>query len=237
MIRSPLAGAPLLAISFALVGSFGQTSASDTTAAFERLLEKSNPPAPPAYRAFRRMEGGLTGSDRRGWLDVWTEFKPGHGLTYDVAGEGGSEYIRNRVLRGMLKSEQELLAKGKRLRASLDAKNYTFADGGLTEDGLQRIIMKPAKKSDGIVNGALFFDREIGLASRIEGRLVKSPSFWIRDVDIVYKFAHLNGHILPVEMTSSGRVRMLGRSSFTMIYEYASIDGRPADKTAKTTAR
>ena len=227
VIRSPLAGTPVLALGFSLLWSLGQLSATDNdTQVFERLLQRSNPEAPPAYTAFRRLEGGLTDSDRRGWLEVRTEFRPGAGLTYQVIGEGGSEYVRNKVLRGMLNSEQESLAKGKRLRASLDANNYTFENGGTTSDGLQRIVMKPAKKADGIVNGHLLFNPETGLVSRIEGRLVKSPSFWVRDVDIAYTFAHLNGHILPIDVTSAGRVRLLGRSTFHMSYEYVSVNGQ-----------
>lgn len=226
-MRFPLAGAPFMTISFALVWSLGQLSAADTsTQTFERLLVKSNPPAPPPYRAFRRLEGGVTGGDRQGWLEAWTEFSPSRGFTYEVVGEGGSEYIRNKVLRGMLKTEQELLARGRRLRASLEAKNYEFVDGGADDNGLQRIVMKPVKKSDGIVNGTLLFDPAAGLMTQIRGRLVKSPSFWIRDVDVTWRFAHVHGHIVPVEMLSSGRVRMFGRSNFKMSYDYESIDGR-----------
>ena len=89
----------------------------------------------------------------------------------------------------MLTSEQNLIASGKRLRASLEAKNYSFEDGGTTDEGLQRVLLKPAKKSDGIVNGSLFFEPDSGAVTRMEGRLVKSPSFWLRDVDVTWKFA------------------------------------------------
>ena len=58
---------------------------------------------------------------------------------------------------------------------------------------------------------------------------MKSPSFWLRDVDVTYKFAHVGDRVVPVEMISTGRVRMFGRSNFRMVYDYESIDGRPAD--------
>ena len=194
---------------------------------FEQVLAKSNTVAPPPYRAFRRMEGGLIDSDRRGWIEAWTEYTPGRGFTYEVVREGGSEYVRNKILRGMLVSEQKLIAGGKRLHASLESMNYRFEDGGMADGGLQRVLLKPAKKSDGILNGSVLVDPESGLMTRIEGRLVKSPSFWLRDVDLTYKFAHLGGHVVPIEMSSTGRVRLFGRSSFKMVYDYESIDGRP----------
>ncbi len=222
--------APILAAGFTLMWNPGQISASGPAAQdFELTLARSNTIAPPAYRAFRRLEGGLIDSERRGWLEVWTEHQPGIGMTFEVTAEGGSEYVRNKILRNMLKSEQKLIASGKRLRASLEAKNYQFIDGGFTGDGLQRVILKPAKVSDGILNGSLWLEPVSGYMTRLEGRLVKSPSFWLRDVDATWKFAEMGGHLVPVEMTSTGRVRMFGRSNFRMTYDYASIDGRPAN--------
>ena len=194
---------------------------------FEQVLAKSNTVAPPPYRAFRRMEGGIADSEKRGWIEAWTEYTPDRGFTYEVVREGGSEYVRNKILRGMLVSEQKLIASGKRLHASLESKNYFFEDGGIADGGLQRVLLKPAKKSDGILNGSVLIDPESGLITTIQGRLVKSPSFWLRDVDVTYKYAHVGNRVVPVEMTSTGRVRMFGRSNFRMVYDYESIDGRP----------
>ena len=233
MPRAPLLAAPLLAISFTLLWSFGDLSAnSSADQSFERVLAKSNRISPPAYRALRRLEGGLVNSDRRGWLEAWTEYQPGRGFTYDVVGEGGSDYVRDKILRHMLESEQDLIAAGKRLHASLEEKNYGFEDGGLTEGGLQRILLKPAKKSDGLVTGSVLLDPTTGFITKIHGRLVKNPSFWLRDVDVTWRYASIGGQLVPVEMTSTGRVRMFGRSNFRMTYEYVSVGGQPTDARA-----
>jgi len=226
--RCPSLAAAILALALTGLWSAGRMSAAIAAGpAFEQVLAKSNTVAPPTYRAFRRMEGGLIDSDRRGWIEAWTEYTPGRGFTYEVVREGGSEYVRNKILRGMLVSEQKLIASGKRLHASLESMNYRFEDGGKADGGLQRVLLKPAKKSDGILNGSVLVDPESGLVTRIEGRLVKSPSFWLRDVDVTYKYAHVGDRVVPVEMTSTGRVRMFGRSNFRMVYDYESIDGRP----------
>lgn len=209
-----------------MVCGLGQLSASGSTAhGFEQVVARFNTTAPPAYRAFRRLEAGSPDKNKIGWLEAWTEFRPGQGLKVEIVGEGGSEYVRNKILRGMLESEQQLVANGKPLRAALDTRNYAFADGGATNDGLQRVVLTAARKSEGIVNGTLFFNPESGYVTRIEGRLVKSPSFWVRDVDVTWTFARVDGHVLPVEVSSVGRVRMYGGSNFQMVYDYASIDG------------
>ena len=124
--------APLMALALTGMWSAERLSASDPAeSAFEQVLAKSNNVAPPPYRAYRRMEGGLNDSEKRGWVEAWTEYAPGRGFTYEVVNEGGSDYVRNKILRGMLNSEQNLIATGKRLRASLEAKNYRFEDGGI----------------------------------------------------------------------------------------------------------
>lgn len=220
--------APILATGLALLCNLGQVAAAGSSASpFERIAAHFNTTAQPPYRAFRRLEAGITGSSKHGWIEAWTAFHPDRGLTVDVVGEGGHEYVRNKVLRNMLTNEQRLIARGQPLHAALDARNYSFDDGGTTDDGLQRVVLKAARKSHGIVNGALFLAPGAEYVARLEGRLVKSPSFWLTDVDIAWTFARIEGHVLPVEMASAGRVRMIGRSTFKMIYDYVSIDGRP----------
>lgn len=218
--------APLLATGFALLCGLGQLSAAGSSVhGFEKVVSRFNNTAPPAYRAFRRLEAGSPGKNKTGWLEAWTEYSPAHGLTIEIVREGGSEYVRTKILRGMLNSEQQLVANGKPLRASLDANNYTFEDGGETADGLHRVVLKAARKSEGVVNGSLFLNPETGYVTRIEGRLVKSPSFWVHDVDVTWKFARVSGHVLPVEVSSLGKVRMYGGSMFKMVYDYVAIDG------------
>lgn len=220
--------APILAAGFTFLCGLGQLSAAGSASpGFERVVARFNTTAPPAYRAYRRLEAGNPESKRHAWLEAWTEFHPGQGLIVEIVGEGGSEYVRNKILRGLLGKEQELIRRGQPLRAAVDAKNYVLEDGGTTAAGLQRVVLTAARTSDGVVNGSLFLEPEAGDVTRIEGRLVKSPSFWLRDVDVTWEFARVGGHVMPTGMSSSGRVRMYGRSTFRMVYEYVSIDGRP----------
>jgi hypothetical protein len=219
---------PIISLSGVLLWSLGASADSGlATDRFETVLARFNSSAPPAYRAFRRLEGGLVNSHKQGWLEVWTEYRPGRGLTFEIVRSGGYGYVRDKVLPDMLKSEQELLLEGKPLRAPIVARNYTLEDGGLTDSGLTKLLLHPARKSHGVVQGAALIEPESGTIKRIEGRLVKSPSFWIRDVDVTWRFTRVGEAILPVELSSSARVRFYGRSQFRMTYDYVSIGGRP----------
>lgn len=225
-----------LAIALVVLGTAGAILADSRDGDLDRVVARANASEQPAYRAYRRLEAG-NGDSKQGWLEAWTEVTPGRGLTYEIAGEGGHEYIRNKVLRDILNSEQKLVADGQPLRASLTAANYTFADGGTTDSGLLRVLLTPLKKAHGIVNGSVFIDPADGRLARIEGRLVKNPSFWLRNVDVVWKYGRLGGAVVPVEVASTGRVRMFGASSFRMQYDYESIGGHAVASSVKLARR
>lgn len=228
MTRKPLRIGPLLATCFALLCAAGQgVRAGSAGDGYERILARFNTSAPPAYRAYRKMEAGLLDSDKRAWMEVWTTYSPGRGLSYEIVKEGGSDYVRGKILIDFLKNEQQLIARGQPMRAAIDDGNYEVGDAGITPGGLQRISLRATRKSDGLINGVLFVDPDAGYVTRMQGRLVKSPSFWVRDVDVTWKFSRIAHHVMPVEMSSTGRVRMFGRSDFRMTYDYVSIDGQP----------
>lgn len=226
---------PFLAIPVMVLWSFAPTAAkiSAPFSQLDTILAKFNAGAPPTYRALRRLEAGNPNSGKYGWLEVWTEHRPGAGFSYTVVREGGYDYVRNKVLRGVLKGEAELIANGKPLRAPLVPRNYDISDGGVTEGGLMRLLLHPARKSEGIVRGSALVETDGGAVVRIEGRLVKSPSFWVRDVDVTWKFTRVGDAIVPTELASSARVVFYGRQPFRMTYDYEMIEGRPAPSTTR----
>ena len=219
---------PILTLSGILLWSLGLSAGGSFPIAqqFQTVLAKFNEAGVPTYRAFRRLEAGAPGTGKHGWLEVSTEHRPGAGFSYTVLREGGYEYVRNKVLRGVLKGEAELIADGKPLRAPLVPRNYEVEEGGFTESGLMRLLLRPARKSEGIVRGTALLEPEGGSVVRIEGRLIKSPSFWVRDVDVIWKFARFGDAVVPIELASSARVIFYGRQPFKMTYYYEMIDGR-----------
>src|SRR5262245_44998434 len=64
----------------------------------DKFLARQEPPL-VSYRARRRL---LASNERRhvsGWMDAVTELGPGKAFRFQIAAEGGSAFIRNRVLR------------------------------------------------------------------------------------------------------------------------------------------
>ncbi len=180
--------------------------------------------ARPSYRAVRRLEA--ENGSRTGWLEALTEYSQETGFRYEVTTEGGSSYIRSKVLRAVLDGEQEVIAQGEAAGSALARANYTFQTNGVDAEGLANILLSPRRKERVLVSGTMFLQRD-GRLVRLQGRLAKSPSFWIKYVDIVRSYERINGAIVPVTLESNAELRVLGPATLRMTYKYSEIDGHP----------
>ena len=188
----------------------------------KQFLSQADPQ--PAYRATRRLEA-RTGN-MHGWLEAATEYAPATGFRFDVVAEGGSGRIRDK-LRAVLEGEREVIARGEAARSALAPCNYTFQPGGVAPDGLVKVLLSPLRQERVLVNGAMFLRPVDGELVRLQGRLAKSPSFWVKNVDIVRTYARVEGSVMPVALESNVQLRLFGDATLRMTYAYSEIDGRP----------
>jgi hypothetical protein len=185
--------------------------------------------APVEYRALRRLEAQNPKFKQSAWMVAWTEYDHVNGFRFQIVDEGGSGYIRSKVLRAALEGEQKIWAAREPQKASLNRDNYLFDDGAASLDGLTAVGVKPKRKDVLLVEGAIFVQPSDGELSRIEGRLSKTPSFWTRSVDVVRRYERKGGVRVPIAIESVAHVLIAGRSTFKMTYEYQTINGQHID--------
>lgn len=198
----------------------GAVPDADAVRAMHTFLNR--PAGSHAYVAARRLEAA--GSGQRGWLHAQTSFTPATGLHYQVTAEGGSGYIRSRVLRSLLEAERQLIAGGGSDGAALSRANYRFTPEALATDGLACVALEPLRKERSLIVGRMFLSPPDGQLVRLEGRLAKNPSFWVTRVDVVRSYQRLNGVDMPVSLQSTAQLRFLGRSTLRMTYHYSDVD-------------
>jgi len=126
----------------------------------------------------------------------------------------------------VLDGEREIIALGETARSALARDNYTFQPNGIGADGLANIQMTPRRKERVLLSGSMLLRPANGDLVRVEGRLAKSPSFWVKNVDIVRIYERINGVVVPVRLESRAQVRFLGDATLRMTYRYSEIDGR-----------
>lgn len=185
----------------------------------------SSEPAPlTSYRALRHLHATSRGGKMTASMTAMTSLDPAEGFTFVVLESSGSGLIKNRVFLPALEAEREAKTPAARARGALSMANYDFLDKGPAEDGLMQIGIRPKRKDTLLIDGSIAVTPEADLV-RVEGRLVKRPSFWTRKVEVIRRYERLVGVRVPVEMRSNADVLIGGKSTFVMTYSYQSING------------
>ena len=222
LVSALLAAALLQGITTDAAGQLNGEDHSPALARFLNTIEQG----PESYRAFRRLEVRNRRLSDAAWMDVRTEADTG-GFRYEIVGQGGSGYVRDRVFVPALETEQKMWGTGDKGALTLD--NYTFEDRGAESSGLAWIGVTPRRKDVMLVRGSIFLKPDDGDLVRVEGALSRTPSFWTRNVEIVRTYERIGGVRVPVRLESTANVRIAGTSTFTMVYEYESINGKPIE--------
>ena len=175
-------------------------------------------------RAIRELRAGATNGKHQAWMEVETVTTPSTGLTWRILEEGGSERTRNKVLRAVLDGEAAT-ARNSSDAAALTPENYMFQLIDEHHSGHLRIRLTPRRSDERLIDGVLTVSAD-GYPLRLEGKLAKSPSFWVRSVTVVKRYGRYAGVALPVALESIADVRMVGQSSFTMRYNYREVNGQ-----------
>ena len=171
--------------------------------------------------------------NQEGWLEAWTEFDS-RGFQYEIVSERGSDYVRNKVLKAVLKREQELIAAGDGDRAELNTDNYEFSEAD-TEGSERYVTIKPKRKDLLLVDGRMVFSRDGNELLRVEGKLSKNPSFWTSLVNVIRQYARLDGVRVPISTESTAKVKFAGLSQLDVQDHYETINGRPVSLAARRT--
>jgi hypothetical protein len=196
----------------------------------ERFLSKVD--RQPSYRATRRLEA--VNGNRTGWLEATTSYSADAGFRYQILRGGGSDYIQGKVLKAVLEGEADAFTRGEASRSRLARTNYTFQPNGIDADGLANVLLSPRRKERALLSGVMFIRPDGAELVRVQGRLAKNPSFWVKDVDIVRRYERINTAVVPVAVESTAKVRLLGAATFSMTYDYDEIDGHAVSQTPVT---
>jgi hypothetical protein len=125
-------------------------------------------------------------------------------------GSARAEY----VVRNVVQREVEITDSADKLRATaLNRQNYDFTYvGRSTSNGCDCFVLQitPKRKQPELIQGHAWVDSRSFLVRRIEGDLVKSPSWWIKSVHINLTFSDFHGSWVQTGMDAVADVRCFG---------------------------
>ncbi len=137
-------------------------------------------------------------------------FVPPDNKTFDikqVSGSSRGEKIVKDVLRGESTTAQH------HGRATLTHANYDFQYLGhesLAGNLCYVLKLTPKRKETDLVNGRAWVDAKTYLVRRVEGELAKSPSWWLKSVNVTLDFNDIDGMWLQTGTKASAQVRFFG---------------------------
>src|SRR5262245_19248424 len=108
------------------------------------------------FRARRHLEATNRRFNKHGWMDVRTELSPENHFSFEVLAEGGSSYIRKKVLLPILEGEREIASSGDVTRSALSTHNYDFAAEEPAGSGIVRLTVRPLRDEMTLIDGALY---------------------------------------------------------------------------------
>jgi hypothetical protein len=130
---------------------------------------------------------------------------------YSIESSSGGG-IGEKVLRDILSKETEPPKDEK--KKELSAENYDFQLAGEEVISGRRcyvLTLNPRREDKDLLRGKIWVDAENYNIHRIEGSPVKSPSWWVRDIQILIKFAEVDGMWLRTFTHAVANVRFKGK--------------------------
>jgi len=172
------------------------------------------------------MNASLPKLGKSGRLRAILHRAPDHNLKFEVLLVEGDSTVKHEVIARYLTAQiraEEIPASS----IAVTPENYRFRYAGSigTAGKLSYIFeIKPKKKRPGLIEGHLWIDGTTGLAVHQDGHLVKSPSVFIRRVEISRTIENRDG--VPYLRTTHLDIdtRLVGHAVLTI--EERSDDGR-----------
>ena len=168
-----------------------------------------------AYSDEVEIDAQLPDSSQQGNFQLLRQYTAPNGLRFTPVRFTGDGFVKQNVITKLLQSEVEHVERGDGSRTALSEQNYKFSYKGREQvDGREVHVfqVKPRRKEPGLFKGRIYVDTLTGSLRRAEGRLVKSPSFFIKNVDFVQDYEDVAGFTLPVRMHSTAVTRVVGRA-------------------------
>ncbi len=172
------------------------------------------------------IEAKLPRLKKEATLHALQEIGPGGRIVHTGArGEGDKTVIKDVIAR-YLSAEEEASKglsdhQGKPLSIAISPENYRFRQKAvLTAEGRRIYVFHvlPRKNRLGLFKGEIWIDGASGIPLREAGRLVKSPSVFLRKVDFVREYDIRGGRAYLTRIESAIDTRLVGRAELVIRY-------------------
>lgn len=146
-------------------------------------------------------------------------------ITYDALRFEGDNSVKHHVIARYLAAEAEAQADGSPSLAVTPA-NYKFKYKGSDQSGGQTVEIfqvTPRRKLVGLFKGDIWIDARTFLCVRESGRLVKTPSLFLKKIEFVKEYEIQDGISVPRQIRSIVDTRLVGPAELTIDFRNVSL--------------
>jgi len=188
-----------------------------------------------SYSAISTVTAKLPDLKERGQFELDRRYTAPRTLQFTPVQFTGDGFVKSNVIVRLLQSEVDHVQKDEPGQTAINNHNYKFAYKGdeMLQGRLVHVFhLKPRKNRPGLFKGRIFVDAYTGTLARAEGRMVKSPSLFIKDINFVQDYADVDSFTFPVRMHSQAKARIIGRVIVDVVHrDYRAV---PASEIAAT---
>jgi len=164
------------------------------------------------------IEANLPKLQKHGRLQALRRISRLGRITYEAVHFEGDKSVKSDIIARYLAAETQAQSADESSLAITPA-NYKFkfkGHSGRDENQIYIFQLTPRKKRVGLFKGELWIDAATCLPVRESGRLVKTPSIFLKRVEFVREYYIRGGVAVPLQIASRVETRLVGRAEVTV---------------------
>jgi len=166
-----------------------------------------------SYSATTIIRAKLPATSQSGEYRLRRDYLAPSTLEFRLTHSTGDAFVKKNVIARLLQSEIDHVQRDDPALTSLTFMNYAFSYKSITTlDGRQVHIyqVKPRAKRVGLFKGRIYLDARTATLVRAEGRIVKSPSLFIKSIQFVQNDVDVAGFTFPSHIHYEVKARVVG---------------------------
>jgi hypothetical protein len=179
-----------------------------------------------SYSATTTIQADLPDTRQHGEFVLNRQFRAPKTLQFTPVHFTGDNFVKSNVIARLLQSEVDQLQKDQSGQIAINDQNYKMSYKGsdcINGRLVHAFQVKPRHKRPGLFKGRIFLDAFTGSMVRAEGRMVKSPSLFVKNINFLQDYADIGSFTFPTNIHSEAMTRIIGRVTVNMSHR----DWRP----------
>jgi hypothetical protein len=173
------------------------------------------------------IEANLPKLQKHGRLNALRRISRLGRISYEAVRFEGDKSVKSDIIARYLAAETQAQSADDSSLAITPA-NYRFrfkGRSGVEENQIYIFQLTPRRKQVGLFKGELWIDAASSLPVRELGRLVKTPSIFLKRVEFVREYYIRGGVAVPLQIASTVETRLVGRAEVTVHYRNVELAG------------